>query len=50
MEGLWKMPMDFLRRIENATFPLAIQAEAEIRCAAPGRAPLERQAAFSCFA
>lgn len=28
------MPMDFLRRIEEASFPLAILEEADIHCAA----------------
>lgn len=28
------MPMDFLRRIEDVSFPLAIHDEADIRCAA----------------
>jgi hypothetical protein len=28
------MPMNFLRRIEEASFPLAIHEEAEIQCAA----------------
>lgn len=28
------MPMDFLRRIEDASFPLAIHEEVEIQCAA----------------
>lgn len=28
------MPMDFLRRIEEASFPLAILDEADIQCAA----------------
>lgn len=28
------MPMDFLRRIEDASFPLAMRSESEIQCAA----------------
>ena len=28
------MPMDFLRRIEGASFPLAVKAESEIQCTA----------------
>jgi hypothetical protein len=28
------MPMDFLRRIEHASFPLAIEDEADINCVA----------------
>lgn len=28
------MPMNFLRRIENASFPLAIHQESDIECAA----------------
>jgi len=28
------MPMNFLRRIEEASFPLAIHEEADIQCAA----------------
>jgi hypothetical protein len=28
------MPMNFLRRIEDASFPLAIREEADIQCAA----------------
>ncbi|MET3915174.1 hypothetical protein ABID97_001956 [Variovorax sp. OAS795] len=28
------MPMNFLRRIEDASFPLAIRDEADIQCAA----------------
>jgi hypothetical protein len=28
------MPMNFLRRIEGASFPLAIHEEADIQCAA----------------
>ncbi|MDN6886591.1 hypothetical protein QMO14_23655 [Variovorax sp. CAN2819] len=28
------MPMDFLRRIEEASFPLAVVEEADIQCAA----------------
>ena len=28
------MPMNFLRRIEDASFPLAIHEEADIQCAA----------------
>jgi hypothetical protein len=28
------MPMDFLRRIEEASFPLAVLEEADIQCAA----------------
>jgi len=28
------MPMDFLRRIEDASFPLAVKSEDEIRCTA----------------
>lgn len=28
------MPMNFLRRIEDASFPLAIQTDADIQCAA----------------
>ena len=28
------MPMDFLRRIQDAAFPLAIQEECDIQCAA----------------
>ena len=28
------MPMDFLRRIEDASFPLAIHEQADIECAA----------------
>ena len=28
------MPMDFLRRIEDASFPLAIREQADIDCAA----------------
>lgn len=28
------MPMNFLRRIEHASFPLAIHEEADIQCAA----------------
>jgi hypothetical protein len=28
------MPMDFLRRIEHASFPLAIEHEADINCVA----------------
>ena len=28
------MPMDFLARIEDATFPLAVHDEGEIQCAA----------------
>jgi hypothetical protein len=28
------MPLDFLRRIEDASFPLAVKAEGDIRCAA----------------
>jgi hypothetical protein len=28
------MPMDFLRRIEDASFPLVIHEEADIQCAA----------------
>lgn len=28
------MPMNFLRRIENASFPLAVHEEADIQCAA----------------
>jgi hypothetical protein len=29
-----EMPMDFLRRIEEATFPLAVLEQADINCAA----------------
>lgn len=28
------MPMDFLRRIEDASFPLAIHEQADVECAA----------------
>lgn len=28
------MPMDFLRRIEDASFPLAVHQQADIECAA----------------
>ena len=28
------MPMDFLRRIEDASFPLAVKSEREIQCTA----------------
>ena len=28
------MPMDFLRRIEDASFPLAVKTDAEIQCTA----------------
>ncbi|ADU36962.1 hypothetical protein [Variovorax paradoxus] len=28
------MPMDFLRRIEGATFPLAVKSESDIHCVA----------------
>ncbi|MFM9928007.1 hypothetical protein VLK31_33905 [Variovorax sp. H27-G14] len=28
------MPMDFLRRIENASFPLAVHEKADIHCTA----------------
>lgn len=28
------MPMDFLRRIENAAFPLAVHEDADIHCTA----------------
>ena len=28
------MPMDFLRRFEDASFPLAVKSESEIQCTA----------------
>jgi hypothetical protein len=28
------MPMDFLKRIEDASFPLAVKSETDIRCSA----------------